>query len=64
MTTAELSVEDNSVHVIHKPKPWERKADKLLLDSPNSTAPNDNVAKGKICITEGKGTLDAFDRSM
>jgi hypothetical protein len=48
VTTAELSVKDNSVHVIHKPKPWERKADKSLLDSPNSTAPNDDVAKARL----------------
>jgi len=44
VTTGELSVEDDCVKVNHNPK-QERKVDKSLLDSPNSTAPNDDGAK-------------------
>jgi len=52
VTTAELSVEDDCVKVNHNPK-QERKVYESLLDSPNSTAPNDDGAKvlqpGQMC---------------
>ena len=52
VTTAELSVEDDCVNVNHNPK-QERKVYESLLDSPNSTAPNDDGAKvlqpGQMC---------------
>ncbi|KAL3794607.1 hypothetical protein ACHAW5_007930, partial [Stephanodiscus triporus] len=50
VTVAELSEEDGSVIVNHNAKQRERKADKLLLDSPNSTAPSDAQAQlGQPC---------------